>query len=325
MALARVTAVVGTQEFFTDRAIRQWIAACTRDGLDIHDHTMTSEGITAHVRAAASPDLFGGTPAVVVRAFENLSEAPAMSLLDLVEESAPTRFLIAYGGPKGSAKAKKRLAHMAGQTVSADVLKGRAVADFVKAEFKSHGKTVDQATISLLIAAIGTDPRGLASAASQLASDIDDRHITSAQAAEYYSGHVEVKGYEIAEAVANRNPALAVASLRFAMQEGGTRAGLMTVAALSTTLNRLSVAKNARGTHGIAEVAAALKIPEWIAKNVVSQSHKWTQTQLAQGIIELAELSVMLKGGYEATGALSEEQKLYQLERCVLSLATVER
>ena len=63
----------------------------------------------------------------------------------------------------------------------------------------------------------------------------------------YYSGHVEVKGYEIADAVANRDVPAAMEALRFAMVEGGTRAGLMTVTALVATFRRLAVAKSAVG------------------------------------------------------------------------------
>jgi DNA polymerase III delta subunit len=134
---------------------------------------------------------------------------------------------------------------------------------------------------------------------------------------------VEIKGYEIADAVAARDPGAALMAVRFALREGGTRAGLMTITALSTTMTRLAAAKSARGgSAAAAEVAAALRIPEWMARPVVAQARRWSSDEIAAAIAELAELSVLMKGGYEADGALSDEQKAFLLERAVVSMAT---
>ena len=69
-------------------------------------------------------------------------------------------------------------------------------------------------------------------------------------------------------------------------------------------------------------MAAALRIPEWMARPVVVQARRWSSDEIAAAIAELAELSVLMKGGYEADGALSDEQKAFLLERAVVSMAT---
>ena len=124
-------------------------------------------------------------------------------------------------------------------------------------------------------------------------------------------------------AVAERRVADAVESLRYALLEGGTSAGIMTVSALATTLRRLAAAKSARhGPSAAADVAAALKIPEWMARPAVAQARRWSADEIASAIATLADLSVVMKGGYEGTGALSEEQKRYVLETAVIAMAT---
>ena len=61
-----------------------------------------------------------------------------------------------------------------------------------------------------------------------------------------------------------------------------------------------------------------------MARTAVQQARHWSSDELADAIIELAELSVLMKGGYEADGALSDEQKAYVLERAVLRMATAQ-
>ena len=319
----RILVVLGGQEFLAERAISAAVVAWRRDGAEVAELSGTSDGLLGEVWNAASPDLFGSAPVVVVRDAESMDEATGLAVCDLAADG-DAGWVLHHAGGKGPTKVRTRLSQL-GTVVKADVLKGRALSDFVTAEFRSHQKTADAGTVALLLDAVGTDLRGLASAVAQLCSDIESPHIGREAAAQYYSGHVEIKGYEIADAVANRAPAAALESLRFALHEGGTRAGLMTVTALSTTLQRMAAAKSARpGSSAAAEVAASLRIPEWMARTAVQQARHWSSDELADAIIELAELSVLMKGGYEADGALSDEQKAYVLERAVLRMATAQ-
>lgn len=318
----RVLVVVGGQEYFAERAIAAAVAGHRAAGAEIHYLRGGSSTLLGDIANAASPDLFGSASAIVVREAEAMDEATGTALLDAVESDDEVAWVIHHAGSRGSTKVKKRLATI-GTQVKAEPLKGKALTEFVIHEFRTHRKTADQGTISLLVDAIGNDPRGLASAVAQLASDVTADHIGRDDAAQYYSGHVEIKGYEIADAVAARDPGAALMAVRFALREGGTRAGLMTITALSTTMTRLAAAKSARGgSAAAAEVAAALRIPEWMARPVVAQARRWSSDEIAAAIAELAELSVLMKGGYEADGALSDEQKAFLLERAVVSMAT---
>ena len=318
----RVTAVLGAQEFLADRAVQERGAQWRATGAELRDVFAGGDGLLAELLSAASPDLFGSSPVIVLRGFEALPELEATEVLDLVTRSAPTGWIIIHNGGRGSTKARTKLERSADDVIKVEALKGRGIVDFVQKEFRVRGKTTDQATVDLLMTAVGADPRGLASAVAQLSSDIEDRHVGQAAAAQYYSGHVEVKGYEIADAVANRDPEQACEALRFAFHEGGTRAGLMTVSALSTTLRRLAVAKTARRSHPAADVAAALKIPEWIARSAVAQARNWTSDEIADALSDLAELTVVLKGGYSPEATLTDPQKEFVVERVVMRLAT---
>lgn len=318
----RVLVVLGGQEYFAERTISAAVAAWQAQGAEVSEVSGGSAGVLADLMNAASPDLFGGSPVIVLRDFQLLDEASGSAVCDMIENSSDTVWVLHHLGGRGSTKVRTRLAKL-GTVVKAEPLKGRAVTDFVLAEFRRQRKTADQATISLLVDAVGADPRGLASAVAQLCSDIEADHIGSEDAAQYYSGHVEIKGYEIADAVAARDVARAVERLRFALQEGGTRAGLMTVTALTVTFQRMAAAKTARGgSAAAADVASALKIPEWMARSAVNQARQWSPDQIADAIAALAELSVLMKGGYDAASALADEQKAYVLERALIEMAT---
>lgn len=323
-AAARVVLVQGSQEFFAERAISAAMQRWRSEGLEVRQLSGVQDGLPGELMGAAAPDLFGASPAIILRDAEVLNQDTVTAVTRAVQEEPNTPWVIQHAGGRASPKVLQALRKLADETVTADPIKGKAVTDFVQKEFRSHHKTADQETIALLIEAVGADPRGLASAIAQLASDIEDTHIGRDQASRYYSGHVEVKGYEIADAVARRDTVAALEGVRFALREGGTSAGLMTATALTTTLQRMAVAKAAPGgSAGAAEVAAALKIPEWMARTAVNNARRWTQDGIADAIATLAELTVELKGGYEASGALTEEQKAYVLERAVREMTTV--
>lgn len=313
---------MGPQEFFAERAIAAASRRWRNEGLEIRELFGSDASLMPELMAAAAPDLFGSSPGIVLRQAESLDEVAAQAVARTVAEEPATPWVIHHAGGRGSAKAKTTLTKCADEVVKAEALKGKAVAEFTQQEFRAHRKTVDQETIALLIDAVGADPRALASAVAQLASDVEDTHIGREQASLYYSGHVEVKGYEIADAVARRDTATALESLRFALHEGGTAAGLMTTTAMTTTLLRMAVAKSAPGgSGGVAEVAAALKIPDWMARTTVNQARGWSSDEIADAIAELSDLTVMLKGGYEGGVPLGEEQKAYTLEETIIRLS----
>jgi len=319
-----VVLIQGPQEFFAERAINAHMRRWRAEGLEIRELFGDQDDLPSELMSATAPDLFGMSPGIVLRSAEALSPEVAAMVLAALADEPHTPWVIHHAGGRGSTKVVQSLRDVATERIAADAIKGKAVADFVQTEFRTHNKTADHDTISLLIEAIGADPRGLASAIGQLASDIESTHIGRQDAARYYSGHVEVKGYEIADAVARRDLVSALEGLRFALREGGTSAGLMTATALTTTLQRMAVAKTAPGgSAGVAEVAAALKIPDWMARTAVNQARQWSQDDIADAIGRLAELTVQLKGGYESTGSLTEEQKAFAVEHTLAQITVV--
>ena len=322
-AAPRVTLVMGAQEFFAERAIAAATARWRAEGLEIRELVGGDSSLMSDLMAAAAPDLFGSSPGIVLRQAEALDEDVALVVARTIADEPTTPWVVHHAGGRGSTKAKATLSACADEIFKAEPLKGKAVAEFTQHEFRAHRKTVDQETIALLVDAVGADPRALASAVAQLSADVEQTHIGKEQASRYYSGHVEVKGYEIADAVARRDTPGALASLRFALHEGGTAAGLMTTTAMTTTLLRMAVAKSAPGgSGGVAEVAAALKIPDWMARTTVNQARGWSSDEIAEAIAELSDLTVLLKGGYEGGVALGEEQKAYVLEQAIIRLST---
>src|SRR3546814_1460656 len=71
-----------------------------------------------------------------------------------------------------------------------------------------------------LVEAVGGDLRGLASAASQLASDAPDGVVDGSVVAMYFEGRAEVKGWVVADRAVEGRTAEAIEQLRWAVETG---------------------------------------------------------------------------------------------------------
>ena len=240
----RILVVLGGQEFLAERAISAAVVAWRRDGAEVAELSGTSDGLLGEVWNAASPDLFGSAPVVVVRDAESMDEATGLAVCDLAADG-DAGWVLHHAGGKGPTKVRTRLSQL-GTVVKADVLKGQGVERLRHRRVPQPPEDRGRRHRRTFARCSGHRPARFGQRGRATVQRHRESHIGREAAAQYYSGHVEIKGYEIADAVANRAPAAALESLRFALHEGGTRAGLMTVTALSTTLQRMAAAKSAR-------------------------------------------------------------------------------
>ena len=70
-----------------------------------------------------------------------------------------------------------------------------------------------------------------------------------------------------------------------------------------------------------ADVARELGIPPWKVSSLRQQWSRWSgdQRRLAASLVELADAEALMKGGLEPGQALDVEQKLFELEKLVVS------
>ncbi|NDH19494.1 MAG: hypothetical protein EBY51_09075, partial [Actinobacteria bacterium] len=168
----------------------------------------------------------------------------------------------------------------------------------------------------------GHDLPMLFAAVGQLVADIDDDPITDVHVHAYFAGVADVAGWQIADHVWNRRPAQALESVRHAAATGNASGvGVMSVLAMMSAVRNIIRVGGLGPGASDADVARELGIPPWKVSSLRQQWSRWSgdQRRLAASLVELADAEALMKGGLEPGQALDVEQKLFELEKLVVS------
>src|SRR4249920_2361265 len=130
-----------------------------------------------------SPSLFSSRRAVVIHELENLPPDLDAELLNLAGAQLPDIAVIVVhgGGPKGK-RLLEKLKSAGIEVIECAALKPWELPQFVSAEVKRAGSSIDSGAASALVDAVGHDLQALAAAVAQLISDGDGGPITVDQA-----------------------------------------------------------------------------------------------------------------------------------------------
>jgi DNA polymerase-3 subunit delta len=180
---------------------------------------------------------------------------------------------------------------------------------FVQQEFQRHGVTIEPQAVRALVDAFSTDLAELASACSQLITDVGSAGITAATVERYYGGRVEATTFQIADQAISGHFAEALALLRHALNSGVEP--VMIVAAFAMKLRTMALVGGASGS--IDSVAGELGMAPWQARNARSSLQGWDQAGLGAAILEVAHTDGAVKG--------SGPNPAYALERMVRVVA----
>ncbi len=93
------------------------------------------------------------------------------------------------------------------------------------------------------------------------------------------------------------------------------------MAALSYSLRSLARYVSEQPSGSQWQVASALGVPPWKVDALAAQSRLWRPVQLAAAAVALADADADAKGGLGDAGALDPEQKMYAVERLIVTLA----
>lgn len=317
--------ITGSESFLVERSLgRELSAARSRDPeVERRDVDAAEPGALGALQEACSPTLFGSGAIVVVSGVESATPEFVSAVVAQSRESGVPLIVIHPGGAKGK-KQFGELAASATKTVACDEIKrGRGIQDFVLAEFSAQHRRISGPGLSLLIAAVGSDPRELASACAQLCADIEQHDIDADDVARYFGGTVDVTGFQISDAVLNRDRAQAIRLMRLAEgADGGGRLGPATVASLVNGIRQLVAVATAPPELSEREIAARAKVPPWKIRTLNQQLRRWSQRDLAAAILLLADVDAAMKGGLRDGEQLDPAQKGLLLERSVARLAT---
>lgn len=288
--------VLGDEELLVERAIGQVLAAVRRQAgsRDIPvDRLRAGDVGASELAELLSPSLFADERVVVLEAAGEAGK-DAVTLIESTAADLPigTVLVVAHSGG-GRAKALAGKLQQLGAQVHqcAKITKAGERADFVRAEFRGLKVKVDDATVTALLDAVGSDIRELASACSQLVADTGG-HVDVAAVRRYHSGKAEVKGFDIADLAVAGDVAGATEALRWAMLRGEPHVVLAD--ALAEAVH--TIARVGPLSGDAYRLAGDLGMPPWRIQKAQKQARNWSRETVAVAVRLVAALNADVKG-----------------------------
>ncbi|MDO4908814.1 MAG: DNA polymerase III subunit delta [Corynebacterium sp.] len=272
--------ILGEQEFFADRIRRQ----------------LTQNLPTTVIKASElvqdltpiGPTLFAEDRAVVVTNVQDISKATIQPLIDALDDPQPGLVIVLMHNDKGRFKAgvvpalkKKCEVHL----VPTFDYKERV--PWVMKEFADKGVRINKEIAETVLDAVGSDPRELASAISQLVADTEGQ-VTVGAVRAYYGATAEVTGFNIADALVVGDRVGAIRAARRALQIGVAPA--LIVAALNMKFSMIAKVYTSR------QAPADIKDAPWKINQAMKQSRRWPEASISQAMVIIAELDAAVKG-----------------------------
>jgi len=288
--------ILGDEELLVDRAIGQVLraarAAAGTDDVPVN-RLRAGEVSTNELAELLSPSLFADERVVVL---ESAAEA-GKDAVDLIASAAadlpPGTVLVVVHSGGGRAKALADQLKKLGAEVHpcAKITKAAERADFVRAEFRVLKVKVDDDTVSVVLDAVGSDIRELASACSQLVADTGG-HVDAVAVRRYHSGKAEVSGFDIADKAVVGDVAGSTEALRWAMMRGVPHVVLAD--ALAEAIHAIARVGPLSGDPY--RLASELGMPPWRIQKAQKQSRRWSRDKVATAIRVVAALNADVKG-----------------------------
>src|SRR4029450_11399463 len=165
-----------------------------------------------------SPSLFSSRRAAGIHDLENLPPELDAELVNLAAAQISDLSVIAVhrGVPKGKALLDK-LKSAGPEVIECAAVKTWELPQFVSAEAKRAGSSIDAGAATALVEAIGHDLRSLAAAVTQLVSDGEGGPIPADQVRRYFGGRAEVTSFAVADAALAGRTGAAMEQLRWAL------------------------------------------------------------------------------------------------------------
>lgn len=310
--------VSGGVEFLTDRAMRRALSQIRDEDSESSVAEVDGSSVGAgELTALTSPSLFSAHSAVVVRGVEGLDATASDELLAYAEAPAPDVAVILThgGGQKGKALLDKLRKRPAVKEVKTTAPKPWEVSRWVAGEVRHLGATISEEAAGYLVTAVGHDLRSLAAAADQLvdaSTGADGTHapISLDLVRQYFGGRAEVKGFDIADAAIDGEPALALEQLRWALNNNV--APVLITSAFASGLRSLA-RYGAASSKGLreAELAREVGAPPFRLKRLRAQLRGWDGAGITTAIGAVAQADLDVKGAADPE---------YALERMVLAV-----
>ena len=309
----RVLLVTGPEALLADRAVHDVVQRVRAEAPGVELSTVEAPRLDPQKLAEiTSPSLFSTLRAAVVTDLANLpadlaDEVAAMAAQP-IEDLALV--LVHGGGVKGKALLDK-LKKAKVDVVDCPPPKAWELPQFVTAEVRRGGSTIDAPAAQFLVEAVGHDLRALAAAVSQLIADNDGTAISVQLVRRYFGGRSEVTSFAVADAALAGRTGVAMEQLRWALSTGV--APVLVTSALALGLRGLGKLITAAPGLAEAELAREVGVPPWKLRSMRPQARGWDQGGLATALKAVAVADGEVKGAASDAG--------FALERAVLAIA----
>ncbi|THA26486.1 DNA polymerase III subunit delta [Streptomyces sp. RKND-216] len=315
--LAPVTVAVGQEELLLDRAVQQVVTAARAADPDTDVRDLTSPELQPGTLAElTSPSLFAERKVVVVRSAQDLAADSVKDVKAYLASPAEeiTLVLLHAGGPKGKGLLDAARKAGAREVACAKLTKPADRLAFVRAEFRTAGRSATPEACQALVDAIGSDLRELASACAQLAADVEGA-IDDAVVARYYTGRAEASSFTVADRAVEGRTAEALEALRWSLATGV--APVLISSALAQGVR--SIGKLASAPRGMrpGDLARELGMPPWKIDRVRQQMRGWSADGVSSALRAVAAADAGVKGGGNDPG--------YALEQAVIAVSRAAR
>jgi DNA polymerase-3 subunit delta len=292
--------VLGDEDLLVERAVAGVLAAVRAQagsrsaatGIPI-DRLRAGDVGAGELAELLSPSLFADERVVVLESADEAGKDAAALICSTAADLPPGTVLVVVHSGAGRAKALAGLLRELGAQVHpcARITKSGERVDFVRSEFRGLRVKVDEATVTALVDAVGSDIRELASACSQLVADTGGQ-VDIAAVRRYHSGKAEVKGFDIADKAVVGDVAGAAEALRWAMLSGEPQVVLAD--ALAEAVHTIARVGPLSGDPY--RLAGELGMPPWRVQKARKQARHWSRETVAAAMRLVAALNADVKG-----------------------------
>ena len=319
--LAAVYLITGTDRPKVVRALRRLrerVGEAATEILSAHD--ASGEDVAAACNAMG---LFTvERRLVVVEDVERWKAADLKALEPYLKGPAPTTVLALVGEEVKRDSALAKAVAKAGEVLVFDLPKRGRKADlprWVEGQLKERGVVIDHEAARALVDLVGENPHELASEVDKLATWADGERIGEREVADLVPARAEAPPFDLTDAWGRRDVAATLAASERIMERSGdaTRDVLLRVTGLLTA--HVSRVRDCRrlDAEGVPPGAAAerLKRNRFYVQKLYEQAGNFSEEELDEAIVRLAQLDLALKGGSKLPGELEFTRALVDVTR----------
>ena len=329
--LPQITLITGSSDLLVDRALDKVWKSLKSNIKDISKQEIDAKNEDAHTQFidALSPNLFGNSYLVVVDninvAEDSLNEKLVEFLRNAQSHVPVENYLVVIhrGGSGGTGIVKALQKQKVSEIKCEVVAKPEDYLSFMRTEFKSHKKTIDEDALIALRDAIGEELDELASAISQLCFDVTEDKITLEAVKKYYQGNAAVKVFDISDSLWNADTKAALKSLNDLLEQD-SNSFVFVVSVLASSLRRLVKFAGLPSSASNYQVVQELGISPKQVEKIRPQLKNWTPTALANAVVELAKVDAYVRAGLDGV-YLDNNQKRFLLETTIQKIGAYAR